>query len=309
MNCSNGSYGALLKDLGLRHQDVFVIDSGLATSMQTVEFQSAFPERYVNLGIAEANAVGFASGLARRGFRPYVHSFANFLARRALDQIAISAVLPGLPIVFVAGSCGLYDGKNGPSHFANADLAAMSSLPGMTVFEPADEADLDAIVEISACTPGPVYIRLRRHGLPKRLGTGMHGEPTRRIVASSAPRLTVVAIGSFLDETLTACHIAGDNGVPVDLFHVLRPKPLDLDQILTSARKSRRTVVVENHVAVGGTGQALAARLAEESLRCKIFGLPDGVLPAAEPGYLLRITKLDAISLAARLIALSEGEK
>src|SRR6201999_2217287 len=106
---------------------VVVLDAGLATSMQTTLFQKAFPDRYFNLGIAEQNAVSLASGLARRGWIPLLHTFSNFLARRAHDQIALSIVWPGCNVKLIAGSCGLFDGRNGPSHMAIEDLAVMAA--------------------------------------------------------------------------------------------------------------------------------------------------------------------------------------
>lgn len=308
MSAANNIYGSALRALGERHSDVLVIDAGLATSMQTAEFRAAFPKRYVNLGIAEANAVGFASGLARRGFRPFVHSFANFIAHRAHDQIAMSVALPGLPVVFVAGSCGIYDGSNGPSHLGSDDIASVATLPGMSVYEPADAEDLNIALQHVATAMGPSYIRLRRNGLPRQLGSGTRGKPTRLVLEASEPRLTVVAIGSLLDEALTACRMACDDGLALDLIHVACLKPLELDSILSSSRKSGLTVVVENHVAAGGAGQTLATRLAEEGLRCRVFGLPDAWLPTGSPQFLLAALELDATSLATRFAALVDEE-
>jgi transketolase len=299
-------YPPLLTALGGCDERVVVVDAGLGSSMQTGQFRAAFPRRYVNLGIAEANAIGFASGLARRGLRPFVHSFSNFLARRAHDQIAISIVVPGLPVTLVAGSCGVFDGRNGPSHFAGDDLAGMCALPGMTVLEPADAADLATALEWAHASEGPVYLRLRRHGMPQAIGDPRQSrEAVRRIQLDPAsPVVTVVAIGAIVDEVVTACRILIDHGIIPELFHVLRIKPLDASMILASARSTARIVVVENHVAHGGSAADIAALAAREAIRCDALTLPDNILPAGDPRWLLVHCGLDATSIAERISTL-----
>lgn len=297
-------YASVLANLGARVPSLVIVDAGLSDSMQTSLFRERFPDRSVNLGIAEANAVGFASGLARRGFRPVVHSFSNFLARRAHDQIAVSAALPGLPIVFVGGSCGVFDGGNGPSHFAGDDLATFLALPGMHVFEPADALDLDWALEQAVSLDGPSYLRLRRYGMPRLLGEGSNRAPTRAVLSTPDPsRATLLAIGSMLDETLTAARILADEGAGVDLIHLMRLKPLETAPILASVRRSGLAVIVENHVQAGGGGQAVATALAGAGLRALILSLPDVFLPAGEPRWLLAETGLDATALADRILA------
>ncbi len=301
-------YAPLLESLGGVDKRIVVVDAGLGTSMQTGAFKARYPERYVNLGIAEANAVSFASGLARRGLRPFVHSFSNFLARRAHDQIAMSVVAGALPITYVAGSCGVFDGRNGPSHFAGDDLAAVCALPGMTAYEPADAVDLDGALKAAVAYDGPTYIRLRRNGMPQSIGDcGRHTAPTRLIRLSDAvPEVTIVAIGTMLDEALIACKILLDHGVTAELAHVLRLKPLDPAEILASARRTRRVVAIENHVAHGGAATNVAAILAEAGISVDFASLtlPDEILPAGDQRWLLARCGLDATSIAERVIAL-----
>ena len=305
-------YGPLLESLGGRDERIIVVDAGLGSSMQTSRFREAYPQRYVNLGIAEANAVGFASGLARRGLRPFVHSFSNFLARRAHDQIAISIVVAGLPVTLIAGSCGVFDGRNGPSHFAGDDIAGIAALPGMTVLEPADEIDLDAAVEWARLSAGPVYLRLRRHQMPRAIGDRLQPRGPVRLVSLDAapPAVTVVAIGAILDEAFTACRILADDGIAAELVHVLRIKPLNGAAILASARRSRRVIVIENHVANGGCAAAIAALMADEPVRFATLTLPDEILPAGDARWLLKFCGLDATSIAERISTLlcSKGE-
>jgi len=300
------AYGALLEQLGSRHGSLFVVDAGLATSTQTACFAATFPERYVNLGIAEANAVGFASGLARRGFRPIVHSFGNFLARRAHDQIAVSIALPGLPVILVGATCGVFDGRNGPSHFAADDLAAFLAMPGFTVFEPADVKDLSAVLEWSIAVGGPVYLRLRRHGMPAAVASASDARcPIRAIDAPTGDAaITLVAIGAMLDDAVTAGRMLADEGIAVELLHVLCLKPLEPTPILESARRTGRVAMIENHVAHGGAASALTMLLAAEGIPCHALSLPDAILPAGEPRWLLSQTRLDATSISERIAQL-----
>jgi transketolase len=301
---ATADYSELLVQLGGRDPRMVVLDAGLATSMQTQSFRDAYPERYLNLGIAEANVIGFSSGLARRGYRPWVHSFANFLARRAHDQIAISIALPGLPVTLVGGSCGVFDGRNGPSHFGGDDTAAFMALPGFSVFEPADLLDTSATLEWASSGAGPVYVRLRRHGMPAATGRCVNPrEATRTIVHNARPAVTIVCIGMMLDETLTASHILSDAAIAHDLLHVLRLKPLDVEPILQSARASGRVVLVENHVPSGGGADAVHRVLGLEGVACTTLSLPDEILPVGDPKWLLGRCGLDAKSLADRIEA------
>jgi transketolase len=294
-------YGCALAALGAADPAVFVVDAGLASAMQTDLFRERYPERYVNLGIAEANAVGYASGLARRGLKPVVHSFSNFLARRAHDQIALSVALPNLGVTLVGGSCGVFDGKNGPSHFAGDDLATFLALPNFRVYEPADSADL-AFALAEATSGGPAYLRLRRYGMPQSIGGRAERGAVRRVHDGDAPA-TVVAIGNLIEEALTAVRILADSGLPLDLFHVARIKPLDIAPILASARRTGLAIAIENHVVSGGGAQAVTAALAPHGVRVVALSLPDSFLPAGDPRWLLAHTGLDATSLAERIAA------
>ncbi|MDI1286528.1 MAG: transketolase C-terminal domain-containing protein [Reyranella sp.] len=297
-------YATTLADVGSADPSVFVVDAGLASSMQTGLFHERFPSRYINLGIAEANAVGFASGLARRGFKPIVHSFGNFLARRAHDQVAISVALPCLAITLVGGSCGVFDGRNGPSHLAGDDLATFTALPNFRVYEPADAVDLALALTEAVGSGGPSYLRLRRHGMPTAIGKRDNRGPVRLVCdGGSASRATLVVIGNLLDEVMVTARILADDGIGVDLYHVVRIKPLEIAPILASARRSGRAIVIENHVPSGGGAQAVVAALAPAGLPITTLTLPDAFLPAGDPRWLAAQAGLDATTLTARISA------
>jgi transketolase len=295
-------YGDMLRELGAEHPEVVVIDAGLATSMQTAHFAEAYGDRYFNLGIAEQNAVGVASGLARRGFVPLVHTFSNFLARRAHDQVALSVAWPGCDVKLIGGSCGVYDGRNGPSHFGFDDLAVMSALPGMFVAEAADQRQLWELLRVVVGSRGPAYLRVRRHGAPADLLPDL--DPVIGTVTVRQPpgaRATVVAGGSMLGEVLLASRVLADAGVPVDVVHISVLRPLNAAPILASAQRTGSVVVVENHGLTGGFGDAVGRAVGPLGVRHVQLGLPDAFLPAGDPNWLLEWCALDGRSLAHRI--------
>lgn len=295
-------YGELLVEFGRDHPDLLVLDAGLGTSMETAGFQAAYPERYINLGIAEQNAVGVASGLAREGYLPVLHSFANFFARRARDQITVSVAWPGVPVKLVVGSCGLWDGRNGPSHTGNDDLAGIANLPGMFVAEPADHAQTRQLLADVIAHPGPAYLRLRRHGMPRDVaGRPLDGGLVQVRQADGQPACTLVAAGTMLSEALYATRLLGDKGTEVDLIGISVLAPASLQPVIESASRSGIVVVVENHAPHGGFADHVAAAVGPLGVAVHRFTLPRDFLPAADPEWLLAHCGLSGPHLAARI--------
>jgi transketolase len=294
-------YGELLVELGRDHPDLIVLDAGLGSSMETAGFQAAYPDRYINLGIAEQNAVGVASGLAREGYVPLLHSFANFLTRRARDQIAVSVAWPGVPVKLVVGSCGLWDGRNGPSHTGNDDLAGIANLPGILVVEPADQAQTRQLLADVIAYPGPAYVRLRRHGMPRDVTGRPLGGGTVLVQAPNRPACTLVAAGSMLAEALYAARLLSDSGTAVDLIGVSVLAPVSFDPVIDSAGRSGLVVVVENHAPHGGFADSVAAAVCPLGVPVHRFTLPREFLPAADPEWLLAYCGLSGPDIAARI--------
>ncbi len=293
------TYDVLLREAGAVRQQLLVLDAGLATSMQTHRFRTAFPDRYFNLGIAEQNAVGVASGLARRGFVPALHTFANFITRRAHDQVALSVAWPQCNVKLVAGSCGIYDGRNGPSHMATDDLAAMSALPGMLVIEPGDAEQTRALLSFALDHEGPAYFRLRRNDAPRLIESARAADGTLLLRSADKPRCALVACGTMLEETIGAHRILAASGVCADLLHVAVLQPLEAQPIIDSAARSGCVVTVENHVIVGGFGDAISRVIGPVGYRHLRLGLPAEFIPAGRPAWQLTYCDLDAAGIAA----------
>lgn len=291
-------YEVMLRDIGASHPSVIVIDAGLATSMKTKLFEERFPDRYFNLGIAEQNAVSVASGLARRGLIPLVHTFSNFIVRRAHDQVALSVAWPGCNVKFIAGSCGLFDGRNGPSHLAIDDLAAMMALPGVAVVEPGDQRQTRELLSWMLAHDGPVYFRLRRHGVPSDLLPELDSSiGTIMVQRHEQSPCTLVACGSMLEEAQLASQMLLDDGIPIDLIHVSILRPLDSEPIISSTTRTHLVVTLENHVACGALGDAVARVVGPMGVRHFRLSLPDEFLPAGDPPWQLAYCGLDAVSL------------
>ncbi len=302
------AYGQALLELGAAVPELLVLDAGLGSSMQTGAFAAAYPARYVNLGIGEQNAVGVASGLARRGFVPLLHSFANFLARRAHDQIAVSVAWPRANVKLIGGSAGLYDARNGPSHLAIDDLGAMAALPGLTVIEPADQRQLRALLAHAVELEGPVYLRLRRLGLPADLAPGT--DPLAGTVEIERPAgalATVIAGGSILPSAVGAARVLADHDRPVELFGVAVLRPLAAEALIASAARTGCAVIVENHLTSGAFGSIVGEALEPLGVRIRRIGLPDEFLPAGEPAWQLRRSELDPDNLAFRIAEFIDG--
>jgi transketolase len=298
-------YAPLLREVGEAFSNVVVIDAGLGTSMQTALFAQRFPDRYFNLGIVEQHAVGLASGLARAGHVPLVHSFSNFLTRRAHDQIAVSVAWPGCNVKLIGGSCGLHDGRNGPSHMAIDDLGSMAALPGMGVVEPGDRRQAAALLHAAVAADGPVYFRLRRFGLPPDLAPERDAAAgTSWIERTKEPAVTLVACGTMLDSGIEARAILADHAIPADLLHVAVLRPVDSGPILESAQRTGAVAIVENHVMSSGYGSIVAAALESMGVKVARLALPDRFLPAGSAGWQARNAELSAEDIAVRASAL-----
>ncbi|HEX8451649.1 MAG TPA: transketolase C-terminal domain-containing protein [Longimicrobium sp.] len=307
MRETEGGYEQILLEVGGADPGVLVLDAGLATSMRTHLFARAFPERYFNLGIAEQNAVGVAGGLARRGWIPLLHTFSNFVTRRAHDQLALSVAWPGCAVGVVGGSCGVFDGRNGPSHMAVDDLSAVSALPGMWVAEPGDLRQTRELLGRLVRLGGPGYLRVRRFGAPHDL-LGAPLPPGGTVVARPRPdaRCTLVSCGTLLGEVLRAAELLEARGVAAEVVHAAVLKPLDAAPILESAARTGMLATVENHVAAGGWGDAVARHAGPRGIPHLRLAIPDAYVPAGDPAWQLAWCGLDAESVAARVAAALE---
>ncbi len=252
------AYGRTLVELGKENESIVVLDADLSKSTQTAMFGEKFPDRFFNVGIAEANMVCIAAGLASSGKIPFISSFAVFLICKGYDQLRMSVAYPGSNVKVVATHGGVSVGEDGPSQQSVEDLALMQSLPGFRVVVPADEVATEELVRCAAREEGPVYIRLTR---PDPVRIYEPGEEFRfggSKILRSGGDVTVVSMGYTLWEAILAAEVLGDEGIGVDLVDLYSVKPLDGETLLRSVEKTGRIVVVEEHQSHGGLGGTIA---------------------------------------------------
>jgi transketolase len=257
-------YGEALLALARHRPEVLCLGADLTRQTETDIFRDAIPERFINAGMAEANMIGMAGGLARAGHVVFVNTFGVFCTRRCFDQIAMAVAYPNLNVKIVGFMPGL-SSPGGPSHQAIEDVALMRALPNMTVIDPADALEITQAVTVAAEHEGPVYLRLKRGEIPLIFDDDHHFQLSKAQVISGSEHCDVCIIGAgmMIPAALAAAATLEDNGVSTTVINAPVIKPLDKATIVTAARKSRIVVTAENHTIIGGLGSAVAEALAE----------------------------------------------
>ncbi len=252
------AYGDALLSLGLDDPRVVVLDADLSKSTMSGRFGQQFPDRFFNLGIAEANMIGVAAGLASAGKIPFASSFACFLMGNAFDQIRVSVAYPQLNVKLVGSHGGISGGEDGASQQAVEDVALACALPGFTVLVPADAMSTHAAVLAAAAHQGPVYLRTGRPKAPIVYRERPHFEIGRALQLRAGSDLTLMANGLLVSAALEAAGQLTAEGVSTRVLDMASVKPLDEEAILAAAKETGRIVVAEEHLLRGGLGSAVA---------------------------------------------------
>lgn len=299
------SYGNALAELGALHEDIVVLDADLAGSTKTGVFQKAFPDRFFDCGIAEANMMGIAAGLSTCGKVPFASSFAMFASGRAFEQVRNSIGYPHLNVKIGATHAGISVGEDGATHQCNEDIAIMRTIPGMVVVCPADDVEAKAAVKAAYEHNGPVYMRFGRLGVPV-----IHDPETfkfelgKGIVLREGSDVTIVATGLCVSNALEAADQLAAAGISAEVIDIHTIKPLDEELIVSSAKKTGRVVTVEEHSVIGGLGSAVCDALCTKypAPVCKI-GINDVFGVSGPAKDLIALYGLDADSIAAKVRA------
>lgn len=257
---TRAAYGEALAELGKVNDKVVVLDADLSKSTMTATFQKVFPDRFFNIGIAEANMVDMAAGMSTMGLIPFCSTFAMFGAGRVYEQIRNSIAYPRLNVKLCMSHAGVSVGEDGASHQCLEDLALMRVIPGMTVICPADATETRKAVFAAAEMEGPVYIRLARLATPV-FEEDYPFEIGRANVLREGTDVAVFAAGLMVSETLKAADLLAAQGVSAAVINVHTLKPIDADCVTEWARKCGRVVTVEEHSVIGGLGDAVAGVL------------------------------------------------
>ena len=257
------AFGETLVALASEGMDVVAVEADLSKSTTTATFAKSYPDRFFNVGIAEQNMIGTAAGLAVAGKTAFTGSFAVFATGRAYDQVRNTVCYSGLDVKLAPTHSGITVGPDGGSHQMIEDLALMRVLPGMRVLVPADYTAAVAALRIAATTPGPFYIRLGRAALPAVYESGTAFELGRSYVLREGADVTLVACGVMVAQALEAADILADEGISAEVVDVMTLKPLDIETLVSSARKTGGVVTCEEHSVIGGLGSAVSEALAE----------------------------------------------
>ncbi|MBX6350173.1 MAG: transketolase family protein [Clostridia bacterium] len=294
------AYGQELLALGRERPEIVVLDGDLSKSTMTKHFAEAFPERFFNAGIAEADMVGLAAGLARWGKLPFVSSFAAFLMSKAFDQMRISVAYAGLPVKFVGSHGGISLGEDGVSQMSVEDVALARALPGFAVFVPADAEETRRAVRAAADWPGPAFVRVGRPKAPVVYEGGCPFQPGRALRIREGRDVTLAANGLMLAAALDAADRLASEGVSARVLDLCSVKPLDEDEVVRAARETGAIVVAEEHLLAGGLGSAVAmAVAAEEPVPMAFVGLADTFAESGRPEELMQKYGLTAERIAA----------
>lgn len=260
------AYGQALEELGAVRQDVVVLDADLSKSTKTSMFQSKYPDRFFNAGIAEQNLMGLAAGFAATGKVPFASTFAVFATGRAYDQIRNSICYPRLNVKIAATHAGITVGEDGGSHQALEDINLMRGLPNMTVLVPADGPEAKNAVKAAAEYEGPVYIRLGRSGVPTITDADALFVIGKGRVMREGSDVTLIGCGMMVAKALEAADALAEEGVSAAVIDMSTIKPIDRELIVDWAKKTGAVVTAEEHNIIGGLGSAVAEVLVEEAL-------------------------------------------
>ena len=258
------SYGKALAELGAVHDDIVVLDADLAGATKTGVFQKAFPDRFFDCGIAEANMMCVAAGMATAGLVPFASSFAMFAAGRAFEQVRNSIGYPHLNVKVCASHGGISVGEDGASHQCCEDFALMRSIPGMVVMSPADDVEARAMVKAAYEYEGPVYIRLGRAAVPVVHAEGETFEIGKGKVLREGKDVAIIANGLMVYEAVKAAEELAEAGIDAMVINICTIKPLDDALVLEAAKKCGKVITCEEHSIIGGLGEAVCSLLSEK---------------------------------------------
>ena len=278
---------------------VVVLSADLTASCEVDLFRDTYPERFFSMGMTEQNMMGFAAGLAREDYRPYVHTFAVFVCRRPFDQVAMSIAYPNLPVRLVGFLPGITT-PGGVTHQAIDDVALMRVLPNMTVLECGDATDVETVLDVSESIDGPVYIRMLRGEVPRLFDPSEPMVLNQSRVLSEGEDITVITTGICTAEAQRVTPALRERGVGVRHLHVSTLKPFTDPAVVGAIEATSRGVItLENHSVIGGLGSAIAEVMAEAGLGKRLvrLGLQDTYAHGASRAYLMREYGLDAMAL------------
>ena len=282
-------YGETMNELIDQNRNVVCLEADLSKASGTnPTVASRHPAHFLNIGVAEANMISVAAGLASEGKVPFCATFTCFATRRVYDQVTISVAYANMNVKIIGTAPGITAGANGGTHMCFADLALMRAMPNLHVYSPCDALELRSVLRHMAAHRQPTYMQLIRQKVPKVFDEEYAFDPTRAVVLREGRDATLVSTGYMTHFALLAAGELARAGVSIELLHYPSVKPFDAVTLVASARKTRGVVTVENQNTIGGLGGAVSEVLSEQCpTRVKRLGVPDQFGEVATEHYLL----------------------
>ncbi|MCX7667050.1 MAG: transketolase family protein [Gemmataceae bacterium] len=283
------AFGQALANLGAERPDIVVVDGDVHNSTRTEIFAKKFPERFFNVGIAESNMVGVASGLAASGKQAWLSSFATFIMCNAYDQLRMSAAFPCLDVKVVGTHAGISIGEDGPSQMGIEDVGLACSLPNFTVVVPADEPSMHAACKAVAAKKGPAYIRAGRPNVPIVYPNGVTFELGKANKLREGKDLTIIANGLMVAPALMAAEELAKKGIEARVLDFHTAKPCDHEAVLAAAKETGKILVAEEHLLHGGLGSIIAMSVvSQHPVPMQFVGINDTFAESGTPEGLLQ---------------------
>ncbi|MGP1543362.1 MAG: transketolase family protein [Candidatus Fimenecus sp.] len=257
------AYGDALKELGALNKNVFVMDADLAESTRTSRFRDAYPERFIDCGIAEGNMISTAAGIASLGLTVFASSFAMFAAGRAFEQVRNSIGYPKLNVKIGATHAGISVGEDGASHQCNEDIAIMRSIPEMVIINPTDYEEAKKAVFAAAEYNGPVYLRFGRLAVPQIFDKTYNFKIGKGNILTEGNDATIIATGLMVNEAIIAAKLLKNEGIFTRVVNMATIKPIDRELIISCAKETGTIVTAEEHSIIGGLGSAVSEVITE----------------------------------------------
>jgi transketolase len=301
------AFSDAIVDLGERDDRIVVVTNDSMGSSKTGPFRDRFPDRLINVGIAEQNLVGVGAGLANAGKIPFVCSASCFLTARALEQIKADVAYSNVNVKLVGVSAGMAYGPLGATHHSIEDFAWMRAIANMTVVAPADPVETDRAVRAAAATEGPMFLRLSRMGVPQIYGDDYRFEFGRASTLRDGTDVTLIANGVMVTRALDAADELARHGIQARVLNMATVRPIDQGAIIAAARETGAIVTAEEHTVHGGLGSAIAEVVVQNRpVPMRILGVPGVFAPTGDPEWLLDHFGLTSQGIARAALELLE---
>ncbi len=295
---TRSGFGAGLLELGRKREDVVALCADLTGSLKMDAFEKEFPERYIQCGIAEANMMGTAAGMALSGKIPFAGTFAEFATGRVYDQIRQSIAYSETNVKICASHAGISLGEDGATHQTMEDISLMRGLPNLTVINPCDYNQTKAATIAIAEHHGPVYLRFGRPSVPNFTPADAPFEIGKALMLSPGKDVTIFATGHMVWEAIEAADSLEKEGISVELINIHTIKPLDKKAVIESAVKTKAVVTAEEHLIAGGMGELIAGLLSRElPTPVEMVAVDDLFGQSGTPAQLMEEYKLNSTSI------------